>query len=67
VHLHDVRRSDWRDHRALGSGVIELVPLVRVLAEIGYRGLMQLELEEPDQQPALLASRAALESAIAAA
>ena len=61
MHLHDVRKADWRDHRALGDGVIDLAALVRALREVGYQGLMQFELEEPDQEPALLASRAALQ------
>lgn len=65
MHLHDVRKADWRDHRALGTGVIDLVPLVRALAEIGYHGLMQFELEEPEQEASLVASRAALEAAFA--
>jgi sugar phosphate isomerase/epimerase len=64
MHLHDVRKADWRDHRQLGSGVIDLPRLVGTLAEIGYDGLMQFELEEPDREPALLASRAALAEAI---
>lgn len=63
IHLHDVRKADWRDHRALGTGVIDLPALVGVLDEIGYQGLLQLELEEPDQEPTLLASRHALEHA----
>lgn len=67
VHLHDVRKADWRDHRQLGTGVIDLPGLVRVLDEIGYAGVMQLELEEPEQEPALLASRAAFEAAMDAA
>jgi sugar phosphate isomerase/epimerase len=65
MHLHDVRKVDWRDHRQLGSGVIDLPALARALSEIDYDGLMQFELEEPHQEPALLASRAALEVAIA--
>jgi sugar phosphate isomerase/epimerase len=60
MHLHDVRMADWRDHRALGTGVIDLPALVAVLREIGYAGLMQFELEEPEQENALVASRAAL-------
>jgi sugar phosphate isomerase/epimerase len=67
MHLHDVRKADWRDHRALGTGVIELEPLVRALDEVGYRGLMQFELEEPDQESALLASRDNLLAALAQA
>lgn len=67
MHLHDVRKVDWRDHRTLGTGVIDLVALAKVLREVGYRGLMQLELEEPEQEPALLASRRAMESALTAA
>jgi sugar phosphate isomerase/epimerase len=64
MHLHDVRKDDWRDHRQLGTGVIDLPALARTLTEIDYGGLMQFELEEPNQEPALLASRAALETAV---
>ena len=64
--LHDVRKADWRDHRALGTGVIELDPLLRTLRAIGYDGLWQFELEEPEQEGALTASRDALLRADAA-
>ena len=64
MHLHDVRKADWRDHRQLGTGVIDLPALAAVLRRIDYRGLMQFELEEPDQEPALLASRQALEAVL---
>lgn len=64
MHLHDVRKADWRDHRTLGSGVIDLPALFQTLGDVGYQGLMQFELEEPEQEISLLASRAALEAAI---
>ena len=67
MRLHDVRKVDWRDHRTLGSGVIDLVGLVRGLDEAGYRRLTQFELEEPDQEPALIASMAAIDAATATA
>jgi sugar phosphate isomerase/epimerase len=61
-----VRRADWRDHRTLGTGVIDLPALFTALRGVGYDGLLQLELEEPDQEPALVASKCQLERLIAA-
>jgi sugar phosphate isomerase/epimerase len=64
MHLHDVRMADWRDHRQLGAGVVDLPSLIGTLTELQYDGLMHFELEEPDQEAALLASRDALARAI---
>jgi len=44
-----VRRTDWRDHRALGTGFLDLPGLIADLDQLGYSGLLQLELEEEDQ------------------
>jgi sugar phosphate isomerase/epimerase len=66
LHVHDVRKVDWRDHRTLGTGVIDLPALFTALRGVGYDGLLQLELEEPDQEPALVASKRQLERLIAA-
>ena len=65
-HIHDVRRADFRDHRALGNlhenGVIDFPYLIRELSRTAYNGLWILELEEPDREEALLRSRAYLAS-----
>jgi sugar phosphate isomerase/epimerase len=60
-HIHDVRRADFRDHRALGNlddnGVIDFPRLVTFLSRTSYNGLWILELEEPDREAALTRSR----------
>ena len=63
VHLHDVRESDFRDHRAVGRGFLDYGAIMRWCAHAGYEGLFALELEEPDMVPALKASKAAIEAA----
>lgn len=56
VHIHDVRPHDWRDHREVGSGVIDYAPLFAVLTRIGYAGALSLEMEEPDRTGAIARS-----------
>lgn len=58
VHLSDVQRTDWRDHRSIGSGIIDFSRVFRTLERMDYGGLLVLELEEPDQVEALRSSRA---------
>jgi len=48
LHVHNVRLSDWRDHRSVPEGVIDFPRLVQTLKEIGYGGLFVIELEEPE-------------------
>ncbi len=50
LHVHDVRQSDWRDHRCVGSGVIDFPALFEELQRLGYSGLFEIELEEPDKE-----------------
>lgn len=57
VHLSDVSGTDWRDHRALGTGIVDFPRVFGKLDEIGYEGLLVLELEEQDQVNALASSR----------
>lgn len=52
LHAHDVRQSDWRDHRCVGSGVIDFPALFTELQCVGYTGLIEVELEEPDKETA---------------
>jgi len=65
-HIHDVRRADFRDHRALGNleenGVIDFPRLLSHLATSPYAGLWILELEEPDREDALRRTCAYLSS-----
>ncbi len=63
-HLHDVKLSGWRDHRALGRGVIDFQPFLAELQSVGYDGMLEMELEEPDQVAALEESKAELEGMI---
>lgn len=64
-HLHDVRREDFRDHRAAGTGFLDYPRLMSTAAEIGYGGLFVFELEEPDFDMALRDSKACIERAMA--
>lgn len=50
LHLHNVRASDWKDHRSLPDGVIDIPRLVDRLKAIGYKGLFVIELEEPEAE-----------------
>ena len=63
-HLHDVRREDFRDHRAAGRGITDYPRLLSTAARIGYQGMFVFELEEPDFDQALLESRQCLERAM---
>jgi sugar phosphate isomerase/epimerase len=60
-HLHDFRPKDWRDHRAIGRGVIDFPRLFQTLKKIGYDHLLTFELEETDLLDALCASKNAIE------
>jgi len=71
-HLHDVKRYEdvdfskipkpyWKpgmlvDHRCVGEGIIDFHRLFAVLKEIGYDGLFELELEEPEMEEKALRS-----------
>jgi len=52
LHVHDVRRSDWRDHRRVGSGVIDFPAVFAELRQVRFTGLMEIELEEPEREAA---------------
>lgn len=60
-HLHDVRKTDFRDHRTLGTGIIDFKSLFTYLNEISYDGLLVFELEEHEKEKAILESRKYLE------
>lgn len=43
LHLHNVRKSDWRDHMSVTDGIIDYDALFSALRKTGYHGLMVLE------------------------
>ena len=45
-HVDDVNPGMWRDHRTLGTGIVDWKALVARLAKNGYGGVFALELEE---------------------
>ena len=49
-HIHNVRKADWRDHRAVTEGVIDFPRLFAAIKKIGYPGLFDIELEEPERE-----------------
>lgn len=66
-HLHDVRQSDFRDHRGAGRGFLDFGAIMRWCREQQFDGLWVFELEEPDKVEALRESRQQVESALDAA
>ena len=64
LHLHDVRASDWRDHRQAGTGIIDFHRLFAVLNSFDYTGLMTFELEEQQEEDALRQSKKHIEAEI---
>jgi sugar phosphate isomerase/epimerase len=64
VHVSDIRRADWVDHKEIGTGVIDFRRFFTTLRGIDYKGLFVLELEEPDTVGALRRSKAYVEKLI---
>lgn len=60
-HLSDVRRTDWLDHRTIGSGIVDFSRLFATMRVIDYDRLLVFELEMPDQIEALSASKSYVE------
>ncbi|MFN7919692.1 MAG: sugar phosphate isomerase/epimerase [Bryobacteraceae bacterium] len=56
-HVDDVRASDWREHRALGQGIVDWTRLLRYLGDSGYQGVFAMELEETAVVESLKQSR----------
>jgi sugar phosphate isomerase/epimerase len=56
-HVDDVRAQDWREHRSLGSGIIEWPRLLRYCDEQKYQGAFAIELEEMNVVRELVQSR----------
>ena len=48
LHIHDIRLPDIRDHRAVGRGIIDFGMLIQRLRALGFNGMLEFELEEPD-------------------
>jgi len=72
LHVHNVKpfaevdfsripEPYWRpgmlvDHRRLDDGLIDIPELVELLREMGYEGMFEIELEEPEIEPAARAA-----------
>ncbi len=63
-HLHDLRQTDFRDHRGAGRGFLDFTAIMRWCREQQYDGLWVFELEEPDKVEALRESRQRVEAAL---
>ena len=50
LHVHNVRREDWRDHRRATEGVVDFPAVFAKLKAVGYSGLFDIELEEPERE-----------------
>lgn len=61
LHIHDVRLPDVRDHRAVGRGIIDFPMLIRKLRALDFNGMLEFELEEPDDEQASAESKHCLE------
>lgn len=46
-HVHDIDPATWKEHRPIGTGFVDYPRLVKKLREIGYRGLLILEIDAP--------------------
>ncbi|MBI3694779.1 MAG: sugar phosphate isomerase/epimerase [Acidobacteria bacterium] len=56
-HFDDVRPADLREHRTLGTGLVDWDRLLRYLAKVGYAGTFAVELEETPPVDELVKSR----------
>lgn len=56
-HVHDIDPADWKEHKPLGFGVIDYPRLLTRLKQLGYPGLLVLEIGAPDMPRALADSR----------
>jgi sugar phosphate isomerase/epimerase len=65
IHLHDVHPNPLRDHRKVGTGIIDFAPVMRQLQALNFDGVMLFELGELDQQQAQAASVKLLTRAMA--
>jgi len=56
-HIHDVRADDWRDHREVGTGIINFERLIKLALECNCDACMTFELEEQDKEGTLIRSK----------
>jgi len=52
LHVHDIRLPDISDHRAVGRGIIDFRMLIQRLRDLDFNGMLEFELEEPDDEQA---------------
>jgi sugar phosphate isomerase/epimerase len=66
LHVHNVRAEDWRDHRHAARGAIDISAAFEILAEVGFAGSVDIELEEPDMDRACAETGAFLDDLLRA-
>lgn len=47
LHVHDIDPKTWKEHRPLGIGFVDYPRLIATLRQIGYTGLLMLEIGAP--------------------
>jgi sugar phosphate isomerase/epimerase len=50
LHVHDIDPPTWKEHVPLGTGFVDYPRLVGKLKEVGYSGLLMLEIGAPADQ-----------------
>ncbi len=56
LHVHDIDPATWAEHKPIGTGFVDYPRLIAKLRQIGYRGLLMLEIGGPGSEiEALLA------------
>ena len=68
LHVHDIEPATWKEHRPIGTGFVDYPRLFRKLDEIGYDGLLVLEIGAPaeDMKSLLADNKRRLEDYLAA-
>ena len=61
VRLSDASGPEWGGGLTVGSGSVQIEPVIGFLDEIGYEGGLELSLAEPEAEHALRTSRARVE------
>ena len=61
LHIDDIDPETWKEHRPIGTGVIDFPRLIKKLNRINYEGLLVLEIGGPEIRTSLADSKSRLE------
>ena len=65
-HIDDIDPQTWKEHKPIGTGVIDFPRLMQKLNRMNYKGLLVLEIGAPDIRKSLADSKHRLERFLAA-